>query len=378
MSIQPQRDILLARHTTFQLGGRARYFYEATAEDEVIAAIDWANSTGTTLHVLGGGSNLVVADEGLSGLVLKISVGGLELEDTGDVATVRANAGVAWDDVVRFSTSRGLAGIECLSGIPGSAGAAPIQNIGAYGQEVAQTLTRVTAYDRAERHRVVFERDECELGYRDSRFKSRNPERYVILKVEFELQRRTPASVHHGELESSLARRQNVNPTVEDIRMAILELRRAKAMLAEPEPGAVRSAGSFFVNPIVTAAVAEKLTRGKAIGIPTFPLPDGRVKLSAAWLIERAGLRRGERHGNVGLSPHHCLVLIAHERAEAREVIAFAQRIRAAVFEQFSITLVPEPSFWGFYQLDDGLPIAEETVPPTLGSASWPVTTSDA
>jgi UDP-N-acetylmuramate dehydrogenase len=373
MPFQPLRDIPLARYTTFQLGGKARYFFEATTQDEIAEAIGWAIDAGIVPHVFGGGSNLVVADSGISGLALRVATLGIFAEDHGKVATIRANAGVVWDDLVRFAVERELSGIECLSGIPGSVGATPIQNIGAYGQEVAETLTRVAVYDRIDRRRLSLERDECEFGYRDSRFKSREPDRYVILGVEIELQRLAPAPIRHGELAASLAAIGRRPPSVQEVRTAVMNLRRKKGMLADLSAGELRSAGSFFVNPVVEADVAAKLVQRVGPEMPIFPQADGRIKLSAGWLIEHAGLPRGQRDGNVGLSPYHCLVLVAHERADAHEVIAFAHRIREAVRERFSIELRPEPNFWGFDPLDHGLPVLDERAPPTLGSPSLPV-----
>jgi UDP-N-acetylmuramate dehydrogenase len=274
--------------------------------------------------------------------------------------------------VVKYAVDRGLAGIECLSGILGFVGATPIQNVGAFGQEIGQTVTRVTVLDRHTQNRLILTREDCAFGYRDSRFKSHEPNRYIILNVEFELFRVVPQPARHGELAAYLNHQGVTNPSVQDIRSAVMALRRQKSLLIGPATDTLRSAGSFFVNPIVDAAVADALKKREGASFPLFPMADGRFKLAAAWLIEHAGWRRGQREGSVGLSSHHCLVLVAHERAESQDLVALAQRIRASVVEHFGIELRPEPSFWGFDELDRGLPVLEEDAPPTLGSASWP------
>ena len=368
MPIQPQRDISLAQYTTFQLGGRSRYFFEATSDDEVAQAVAWSTDAKLELYILGGGSNLVVADSGVSGLVLKIATSGISEEDLG----YRASAGVPWDDLVLYAVDRDLAGIECLSGIPGFVGATPIQNVGAYGQEIAQTLTRVTVLDRTTMNRLTLTRDQCRLSYRDSRFKSSEPNRYVVLNVEFELFRVRPRPTRHRELKARLSAHGLENPTVQDVRRAVIELRQSKTLVIGATSDPQRSAGSFFVNPVVDAEVAQALLAREGPAMPVFPEANGKAKLSAAWLIEHAGWKRGTRDGNVGLSIQHCLVLVAHERAEAQDIVRLAQRIRAAVFERFNVELRPEPSFWGFDDFDRGLPNLDEDAPPTLGSASWP------
>ncbi|HEY5959149.1 MAG TPA: UDP-N-acetylmuramate dehydrogenase [Polyangiaceae bacterium] len=372
MPIQPRRDVPMAKLTTFQVGGLARYFYEAVQRSEVVDAVKWAQDARVALHVLGGGSNLVIADTGLSGLVLHVTTRGISAEQRGSSVFVRAEAGEMLDDVVAFAVERDLAGIECLSGIPGTVGATPIQNVGAYGQEIAQTLTSVTAYDRERQVIVSLGNDECEFAYRNSRFKSREPDRFVILSVEFELRNYLTPPIGNQEVERVIQQLGPRSRTVEQIRLAVLGLRKNKSLLNEG-PGAVpRSAGSFFLNPIVDAdaALTFKLRFGPSM--PAYSLSDGRTKLSAGWLIEQAGYARGHDAGNVGLSAQHCLVIVAKERAQAENIVAFAHEIRQRVRAKFGIELIPEPSFWGFYQFEAGLPMLEELAPPTLGSAHWP------
>lgn len=352
MQIQPQSNQNLARFTTFELGGPAHYFFEASTDAQVESAVRYARSQSLQLFVLGGGSNLVVSDAGVSGLVLRMATQGISVvADRDSSAILRASAGVPWDDFVKAAVDRDLVGLECLSGIPGSVGATPIQNVGAYGQEVAQTLVRVEAYDSIENRRVSFERDECELSYRHSRFKAADANRYVILNVEFELRKQPPAVPRHAELAALL---DHEHSTVQQIRRAVLDLRAKKQMRSDDPATRQRCAGSFFVNPIVEPEHARRLLDGPGRDMPSYPMPDGRIKLAAAWFIERAGFPRGTTDGHVGLSPHHCLVLVAHERANSSELVAFAQRIRAAVFTRFGVALEPEPNFWGFDETPRG------------------------
>jgi UDP-N-acetylmuramate dehydrogenase len=377
MTIQPLREISLAEYTTLQMGGRARYFYQATTDSEIVQAAKWATDAHVALHVLGGGSNLVVAATGLSGLVMRIAIPGVSAERHGSSTTIRAGAGVAWDDLVQFSVERALSGLECLSGIPGTVGATPIQNVGAYGHEISGSLTHVEVYDRVEGRHHVLDRDACEFGYRDSRFKSREPERYIVLAVEFELSHEPPSAIRHGELAARLDRAGHDRPSVQQIRDAVLTLRRDKGLLVTLDSGSLRSAGSFFVNPVVDADTSSRLVRSAGPALPVYPQADGRVKLSAAWLIENSGFARGYTEGKVGLSPHHCLVLVAHGRAVADDLVTFAHRIREAVRARFGVELRPEPNFWGFDQLDAGLPVLDERIPATLGSPSQRVKGED-
>jgi UDP-N-acetylmuramate dehydrogenase len=373
--MQPQRDVALAPLTTFQLGGKARYFIEARTDEDVADALCWSDEAHVSeILVLGGGSNLVVADTVLPGLVIRTAQKGIYVDDHDAYATLRANAGESWDELVRFSVDRELVGLECLSGIPGSVGATPVQNVGAYGQEVAQTLSKVSVFDRKARQRLTFTRDDCAFAYRDSRFKSLEPERYIVLDVEFRLNRGTPAPPRHRELGAQLAAQGVTVPTVREIRQAVLAVRKRNSMLADREDPWARSAGSFFVNPIVSKEQATRVqAKCPGLTMPNWETPDGRIKLAAAWLIEQSGFSRGFRAGPVGLSQHHCLVVVAHERADASDVIAFAHQIRDGVFQTFGVELIPEPRFWGFEQFESGLPVVDDAGPATLGSASWRV-----
>lgn len=339
----------LAPRTTLGVGGPARYFARARSEADVVEALAWAKERGLAVRVLGGGSNLVVSDSGFEGLVIGVELRGISFSGSSGDAVLAARAGEPWDDVVESAVRRGLSGLEGLSGIPGSAGATPIQNVGAYGQEVAETIRFVRAVDRETLELVDFDAASCRFAYRDSFFKSEAPERFVVTEVRFALAHRAPPAVRYPDLQRELARRKLDRPSLSDVRAAVLTVRGEKSMLLDPSDPNGRSCGSFFLNPIVTRGDAERI-QGLAAGasLPTYPQPDGRVKLAAGWLIEHSGFDKGLRDGQVGLSTKHALALVAHPGATATEVRRFAQRIQAGVQARFGVALAPEPNFWGF------------------------------
>jgi UDP-N-acetylmuramate dehydrogenase len=348
-------QVPLAPLTTLGIGGSARYYTRATRADHVAAAATWAGERGLELLVLGGGSNLLVADAGFDGLVLEVALRGVDWRESGGDVQLSAAAGEDWDALVALGVERGWAGFECLSGIPGRVGATPIQNVGAYGQDVGQTLTSVTAWDRSSQARAVLEAAQCGFGYRHSRFKAGDRERFVILEVSYSLRRGGAPALRYAELERYLAEHGCTRPALADVREAVLALRRRKAMLLDPADPNTRSVGSFFVNPVVSAqehaaleAAERRLGLGQGERMPAFPASGGAVKLSAAWLIERAGFRRGERRGDVGISERHCLALVNRGGGTAAEVVSLAREIRARVRDRFGITLQPEPVLVGF------------------------------
>jgi UDP-N-acetylmuramate dehydrogenase len=331
--VQVRRDVRLADLTTLGVGGPIDRLLEVADADELVAAVRDADESGRALLVLGGGSNVVAPDDGWPGDVVAVRTRGIER--TGDALTVQA--GESWDDLVAFTVANGLAGVEALSGIPGSTGATPVQNVGAYGQEVAQTITAVHVYDRPEKSERTLTPEECGFAYRDSRLK-RDPARFVVLDVTFALY---PGELSRPVGYAELARRLGVElgeaAPLAEVREAVIELRRGKGMVLDPADPDSRSAGSFFTNPIVPVAQAVD-------GCPTWPAGDGLVKLSAAWLVQSAGFGRGTREGNVGTSSRHSLALTTEDGATAAELLAFAGRIVAAVRDQFGVTLVPEPT----------------------------------
>lgn len=346
--------VSLASRTTLGVGGAARWFVKARKEAEILDALDWAAARGVPVRVLGGGSNVVIADAGLEALVIQVALRGREEREAAGAVELTAAAGEPWDELVGHAVERGWAGLECLSGIPGLVGATPIQNVGAYGQDVSQTVTGLRAVDRASRRLVALSAAECRFGYRDSLFRSAEPDRFIVMAVTYRLRPGGAPAVRYAELVRHLDGRGLAAPTLPQVRESVLEIRRAKSMVLDPADPNRRSCGSFFVNPVLAAAEAARVETlaGADAGMPRWPEPDGRVKLSAAWLIERAGFRRGERAGPVGLSTRHTLAIVCHEGARAGDVADFARRVRDGVAARFGVRLAPEPVFWGPVSLD--------------------------
>jgi UDP-N-acetylmuramate dehydrogenase len=331
--VQVRRDARLAELTTLAVGGPVDRLVEVTEAGELVAAVREADEARRPLLVLGGGSNVVAPDAGWPGDVVLVRSRGIDRD--GDRLTVAA--GHDWDELVAATVAEGLAGVEALSGIPGSTGATPVQNVGAYGQEVAQTITGVRVYDRAEKVERLLTPAECGFAYRDSRLK-RDPARFVVLDVTFELESsELSRPVGYAELARRLGIELGSPAPLADVRAAVIELRRGKGMVLDPADPDSRSAGSFFTNPVVPAETAVD-------GCPSWPADGGRVKLSAAWLVQSAGFGRGTRDGRVGTSSRHSLALTTEDGATSAELLAFADRIAAAVRERFGVTLEREPT----------------------------------
>lgn len=354
-ALQIRADAGLAAATTLELGGEAEYFLDVRDERELAAGLGWARGRDLPLTVLGGGSNVVIADEGLRGLVVRIGLRGIERTPTDGGEIWRVAAGEPWDAVVAAAAAEGLAGIECLSGIPGLAGAAPVQNIGAYGQEVAETLVCTHVLDRrsGDTHRLA--REECGFGYRTSRFKQ-EPGRWIVTGIELELRSGPPEPPRYAELERALSSDPGQRPTAASVRETVLALRRRKSMVLETGDENRRSAGSFFLNPVLPAEeVSEIERRARAAGVlpaeeelPRFAAAQEHFKVPAAWLIEHAGFARGDRSGAIGISSRHALALVHHGGGTTGELLAYAARIRQAVANRFGVHLVPEPVLLGF------------------------------
>jgi UDP-N-acetylmuramate dehydrogenase len=306
-------------------------------------------TSGEPAIVLGGGSNVVIADRGIDCLVVAISTRGIDVVPTASGAEVTAAAGEPWDAFVAHTVSLGLAGVECLSGIPGQVGATPIQNVGAYGQEVADTIVRVRAVDRESGDLVELAASECAFRYRDSAFKSRWPGRFVVLSVTFALRAGPPRVPAYRELESAIAALGRP-PSLDDVRATILALRRAKGMVFDLGDPDARSAGSFFTNPLLDGAGFSRLRDAvpAEVAIPTFPAEAGITKVPAAWLIERAGFRKGHRRGRAAISSKHALAIVNTGGATADEIVGLAREIRDGVRERLGVTLHAEPVFLGF------------------------------
>jgi len=341
----------LAPLTTLGLGGPARWLAECRSDADVREALVFAQARELPVVVLGGGSNVVVADAGFPGLVLHVAIGGIAWEPERDgTVRVTAGAGERWDDLVAASVGRGLQGLECLSGIPGTVGGTPIQNVGAYGQEVAETIVEVTCLERERGERVVLPAAACGFGYRRSRFKRDDAGRYVVTAVTYRLREGAPPSLRYPELERAVAAGGGLAGLAPAeglgrVRQAVLALRRGKAMAAGSADPDARSAGSFFTNPVISAgAFAELSRRWEGAGggaIPSFPDAEG-VKVSAAWLVEQAGFPKGTQRGGAAVSTKHALALVNLGGTTA-ELLALADAIVGAVEARFGVRLEREP-----------------------------------
>ncbi len=343
-------DVPLSSLTTLRVGGPVRRLMTATTTDAVIDAISECDGRGEPVLVLSGGSNLLVGDEGFDGTAVHIATRGVHLDDASACggATVRVAAGEPWDDVVVCAVERGWIGVEALSGVPGSTGATPVQNVGAYGQEVAETIASVRTWDRQEGRIRTLASADCDFGYRTSRFKherDRGGPRFVVLEVTYQLRLGDlGAPVRYGELAAALAIPLGGRAPLGEVRQAVLAMRRRKGMVLDDADPDTWSAGSFFTNPVLGADRAGRLPPGA----PRWPLPDGTVKTSAAWLIERAGFARG--HGLPGpaaLSTKHTLALTNRGGARAADLVGLAREIREGVRAAFGVVLEPEPVLVG-------------------------------
>lgn len=331
----------LAPLTTLGIGGPARHYTRIGASEQLARALAWARERDLDVLVLGGGSNLLVGDDGFPGLVVHVVIDGVEYAVAGGSTEVTAGAGESWDGLVAAVVGRGLAGVECLSGIPGFVGATPIQNVGAYGQEVAETIVRVEVVDRKTAEVLSIANAECAFGYRDSRFKQADRDRYIVTSVTYRLEKDGAPAIRYPELRRHLEATGVEQPSLGAVREAVLAIRRRKSMVVDTADPDSRSAGSFFTNPVVTSEVADRIG---IEGMPRYPAGD-HVKLSAAWLIEQAGFSRGHVAGNVGLSTKHTLAIVNRGGGTAREVVALADEIRKRVNDRFGVELVPEPIF---------------------------------
>lgn len=345
----------LAPLTTLRVGGRAAELLRATSEAEIVEALRAAREAGRPVLPLGGGSNLVVADEGVDAWVLKLENRGVEERREGDSVRVTVQAGESWDAFTARVCEQDLQGVECLGGIPGAVGATPIQNVGAYGQEVADTVESVRVVDRASLEVLTLPASACGFAYRDSFFKRGGAGRFVVSSVTFRLHPGRRVAPRYPELTRALAASTKL-PSLVETRRAVIELRRAKSMVLDLADPDARSCGSFFVNPVIEAAALARIEADTGLSPPRFEQDGGLFKIPAAWLIENAGLSKGFTRGPAGLSSKHCLALIAGEGARARDVVELARFVQDTVHDRFGVELLPEPHFWGFGALDRGLP----------------------
>ncbi len=330
--------------TTFKIGGPARYFTEVANENEILEALAFAKGRNLELFVLGSGSNLLISDAGFPGLVIHNKITGLESRVEAGSAIVVANAGHDWDDFTKFCAERDWQGVECLSGIPGTVGAAPVQNIGAYGQSAESVITEVRVIDINTGISAIFDNPKCAFGYRKSLFNTDALGRYIITSVAFRLAVSGHPLISYRDLKQQFPAATNITPA--HVRAAVLSLRNEKGLLVIEGYQHLNSAGSFFKNPVVSHLQFESTEKAvREMGGCTnwyWPQASGEVKVSAACMIQTAGFVRGHRQGNVGISPRHALALVNYGNATACEIIAFAKQVQEKVKEKFGVTLKPE------------------------------------
>jgi UDP-N-acetylmuramate dehydrogenase len=345
-------NVSLAPLTTLKVGGPARYFTQPKSAAEVAEAVNFARSRDLPMFVLGGGSNLVVSDDGWPGLVLKLAISGIEERDSNDQGKrlFEVGAGEEWDRFVARAVARNCAGVECLSGIPGSVGGTPVQNVGAYGQEVSETIDAVLVFDLRDGQVREFCAEACGFQYRTSVFNTSERGRFIILRVTYSLTPGGKPRVEYADLKKHFAGFQQA-PSLTSTREAVRRIRAAKAMLITPGDEDCRSAGSFFKNPVLSTDQFDQLTRratAKGLQVPSYPALDAQRKVSAAWLVEHSGFSRGYSSGRVGISRKHALAIVNRGEATAADIVGLKDHIQQRVEELWGIQLEPEPVFVGF------------------------------
>lgn len=348
--VQIKKNILLKPLTTLKIGGSARYFCEVKNEKELLDALSFSRRRKIPYFILGGGSNIVISDSGFPGIVIQNRIQGIEIIKKGKKAEIRVGAGENWDRLVERCVNQNLAGMELLSAIPGTVGAAPVQNIGAYGQSADKIIKSVTAFDSYSNKTVMFSNSDCKFKYRNSLFKSSKKNRYVIIEVSFKLilNGKPNLSAYH-EIEKYFKNYKKM-PKIADVRKAVIEIRSKKGMVIDSEVQSYKSVGSFFINPTIPkedfTQIRRKLT--ETSDSKWFFELSREYKISAAFLIEQSGFPKAYREGEVGVSPKHALSLINYGNANAADMIALARKIKSAVFKKFGIILESEAQFVGF------------------------------
>jgi UDP-N-acetylmuramate dehydrogenase len=340
MSFELKKDVPLAELTTLKIGGKARFFVCAKNERDVFSAYKHAKSRKTDVFILGGGSNVLISDNGFDGLVLQIGLQGIDRAEN----VVTARAGEDWDKFAAFCVENNLAGLECLSGIPGFVGGTPVQNVGAYGQEVSESIESVRCLDRETCEIVELENAECGFAYRTSIFNTTAKNRYIVLAVTYNLKSNGEPKINYADLQKYFGER---TPSLRETRQAVLEIRAAKSMVIDERDINSRSAGSFFKNPIVSNKQFAEICENLGETIPSYKVGDENVKIPAAWLIENAGFAKGYRLGKVGLSSKHTLAVVNYDNGNAADIIKLKDEIQAKVKAKFSLELMPEPIFVG-------------------------------
>lgn len=341
----------LAPFTTLGIGGPARWFVTAAAEEDIVEAAAWAAKHDVPLFVLGGGSNLLISDAGFKGLVLHVTLRGIQSSADGASRLYPVAAGEVWDDFVQRAVEDDCAGIECLAGIPGTVGGTPVQNVGAYGQEVSSSIECVRAFDLVDHAFAVFGNAACRFAYRRSRFNTSDRGRFIVTRVDYRLSRSAPATLGYADLQKTFPA--GAAPSLHDVAAAVRRIRQSKGMLLVEGDTDCRSAGSFFKNPFVTSEQVNHIAAVAGKEPPRFPAGPGtegtgQVKVPAAWLIEQSGFSKGYALGAAGISSRHTLALVNRGRATAAEILDLADHIRFAVASRFAIRLEIEPEMIGF------------------------------
>ena len=345
-----QENVALAPLTTLAVGGLARYFVQAASIAGTKEAVQAASSRNLPLFVLGGGSNLVISDSGWPGLVLRIAIPGIERRDEGGAAIFEVGAGEEWDKFVSQAVALNCAGVECLSGIPGSVGGTPVQNVGAYGQEVSETIESVLALDLRDGQLHELCNEACGFSYRTSIFNTTERGRYIILRVTYRLEPGGQPQIRYADLQREFASWSRP-ASLQETRDAVRKIRASKGMLITPGDEDSRSAGSFFKNPVLAEEQFAALTQraaAKGLQVPSYPALDASRKVSAAWLVEHSGFHKGFRNGRAGLSSKHALAIVNRGQASAADIVAMKETVQSGVFENWGIRLEPEPVFVGF------------------------------
>lgn len=350
MNLDIQKNVRLAEFTTLKIGGAARFFARAKSEEEVLQSIQFAGENNLQVFILGGGSNVLIADEGFDGLVLQIGITGISvLRENDNRIYLTVGAGENWDALCAFSVGKNLAGFECLSGIPGNVGGTPVQNVGAYGQEISETIESVRCFDRDTQTFIDLTNAQCRFAYRKSIFNTTEKNRYIVLAVTFVLEKNGAPKIVYKDLQNFLGKKKT---DLQQVRKAVLEIRAAKSMVIDERDLNSQSAGSFFKNPILARdkfAEIEQIAGQMGIeNVPSFIADEESVKVPAAWLIEKSGFYKGYRKGNAGISANHTLAIVNLGGATAEEILALKEEIQAKVKDTFDISLNPEPIFVGF------------------------------
>ena len=343
IGLEIREEVALAPLTTFGVGGAGKFFAVARSEADVAQAVAWAGERGLPLFVLGGGSNLLVRDEGYDGLVIQMGLSGIEDRGGG---LFDVGAGENWDGFVQRMVDAGYAGVECLAGIPGSVGGTPVQNVGAYGQEVSETIESVRAFDREAGEFVELGKDACRFRYRQSRFNTEEPGRFIVTQVRFRLRKGGAPTLKYVELREQVSAAGVGEPALQQVAAIVREIRRGKGMLLVEGDAEIHTAGSFFKNPVVEAGMLAPIAVAAGVAVekvPHWAAGESRIKLPAAWLLERAGFVKGWGEGTVGISSRHTLALVNRGGATFTEVIRVKQEIAERVWEKFGVRLEREP-----------------------------------